>query len=228
MKIILENETAIILRAWTKATENEFSGVADVVRKDGDLLVSNAHILDLGSYGYTDFTPAMQLALPASQNRRCWFHRHPITCWSGTDIHTMTVTPMGTLPELINWAVAIVWTPAGWLGRLDMFIGPHRHFDLEVVEAWPQETIEAYADSYCKTSRLVKRAKVLHQDFIKRHNRDWDMEESSFLPVHNKVVVDALGEKLRVASSHITHTQKTRKNLLQRTFDWLLDKPKED
>jgi hypothetical protein len=233
MKIYLEHGTEIALRAWSVVTNLEFSGLADVLRKDGDLFVFNHHVLDVGTFGFTDFTPEMMLTLPRSENRRCWLHRHPITCWSGTDVHTMTRTPCGGLPELIQWAVSIVWTPKGWLGRLDTFVPQPRHFDLEVVSQFDQQDLYARAVVFARENNLSEEADRLHAVFIDRHENNSYPDENIDAFVKPRALTYDIGPwEPPVFREHGPYTPKEnrprKKNIVQKTFDWLLDKPRDD
>lgn len=217
MKIYLDIDTEILLRSFQVSTSLEFSGLADVFRKDGELFVTNPFVLDVGSFGFTDFTPEMIRKLLPSTHRRCWFHRHPISCWSGTDLNTMTTTPCGSIPQMIQWAVAIVWTPKGWLGRLDTFVPTHRHFDLEVVTLVPEDRIYDEAVTYARKHSIPNQVEKLHKAFQKRHSYDeYPDENFDTMPAFS-------GDK--VLKHHPKPQLKGK--FVQKLFPWLLDKPKE-
>ena len=118
------------LEVATSLTHNEFSGLGWGRRekrgKDNVLVIYRIVFLDVGSYGYTqiNITPeqiAQWSAEPDYENLKLWFHRHPISNWSGRDEQTARLEPMGSVPEMMEWAAAIVRTPRGWIGRIDTF-----------------------------------------------------------------------------------------------------------
>ena len=110
----------------------EFSGIGFCHREGDDLVVYDAEILDVGSASFTQVNPTELLRLakrPDARNGRLWLHRHPIGNgvpgpwnWSGTDENTIQTTPLGGIPEIIQWSAAIVRTPDGWVGRIDNHI----------------------------------------------------------------------------------------------------------
>jgi len=108
---------------------HEFSGFGFVERVDGDILVYDFVLLNVGSAGYTQTNPETILPLldrPDAKNMKLWLHKHPVgpgipgpANWSMTDHETCVNTPMGGLPELIDWSCAVVMTPRGMVGRVD-------------------------------------------------------------------------------------------------------------
>jgi len=187
MKIIFEPQTEVILTAWVMATRtrdfsHEFSGLADVVRSNGNFLVSAPHVMDVGSVGYTEFDPDKIIQLPASEtgSRRCWFHKHPITGWSGTDMFTMTHTPCGGIPEIMQWALAIVHTPMGWIGKLSFFVPKLVQFDVPVEHRTPSNEIVKLARVYKKENNLDSLTRIMYADFEKRMYEQRHREMASY------------------------------------------------
>jgi len=118
------------LEAYTASTTMEFSGFGWCRREqrgeDSVLVVYRFELLDVGSYGYTQINITGEQITRWSQepdykNLKLWAHRHPVNTWSGQDDRTCRFEPLGSIPELVKWAAAIVRTPSGWIGRIDTF-----------------------------------------------------------------------------------------------------------
>jgi hypothetical protein len=136
MKIILNPDVAMNLENLVHVVgHQEFSGVGFVNVVNGDVVVYDIEVLDVGSAGYTEIDAGdiMKLNRPDIGNIRLWFHRHPLEGWSGTDVTTITQTPLGGIPEIIKWSASIVRTPTHWIGRMDN----HLKKTMQVVEVVP-------------------------------------------------------------------------------------------
>jgi hypothetical protein len=175
MIIKMDYATEVMLTAWQIVTKMEFMALADVTRTpDGNLLITNAHVLDVGSFVYTEASPEMQKALPPSNQRRCWIHRHPIDTWSGTDNRTIDTVPCGSIPEMIGWSVSIVRTPGkGWIGRVD-FYKPNRATNHLLVEhPFPSAEMVALAAKYIEENSLVEKTEELRLAHFKKAGIDF-------------------------------------------------------
>jgi hypothetical protein len=119
--IHITREALVKLTAWSIATKGrEFSGLG-LIEKDGEVFyVLDVDLLGVGSTGFTEFSPERAHTLPLDPRRKLWFHKHPIAGWSGQDEYTATKEPLGGPPQLVRWSVAIVLTPNGWIGRVDI------------------------------------------------------------------------------------------------------------
>lgn len=119
----------------TAVFPHEFSGFGIVEpgkTPDGktSFMVSKWFLLDVGSSVLTTISIEDQLHLkdyPDVKFMRCWIHAHPIGNgipgphnWSATDNNAITKSPMGTVPALMPWMIAVVRTPQGWVGRFDV------------------------------------------------------------------------------------------------------------
>ena len=126
--IKLSRNAELKLTAWAIATGGypggqEFSGLGLIEKEGTDIFhVVDVDLLGVGSVGFTEFAPERALKLPDDPRRKLWLHRHPIHGWSGTDEHTCTQEPLGGPPQLVRWSVAIVLTPGGWIGRIDIHV----------------------------------------------------------------------------------------------------------
>jgi len=129
-KIYLSPKVAAKLFMMDQASKgNEYSGFGFVDIVKGNLMVYDVVLMDLGTYGWTEFSPKKILALMDrldNNKMKLWFHRHPVGNgipgdhnWSGTDTNTARNEPLGSLPELVKWSASIVKTPLGWVGRID-------------------------------------------------------------------------------------------------------------
>ncbi|MGD0002834.1 MAG: hypothetical protein ABSE06_01250 [Anaerolineaceae bacterium] len=142
--IILNEDVAIKLLGYTTATHLEFSGFGFCNVIGEDIIVYDFVLLHVGSPGYTEIPPQKVLALldrPDAKNMKVWLHRHPVGNgipgphnWSGTDEHTCTKEPLGGVPEMVKWSVAVVITPRGWVGRIDNHL-THKTLHLPVLPA---------------------------------------------------------------------------------------------
>lgn len=130
MNITLSPDVALRLEtAKAQARGLEVSGLGFVERRPDTLYVYDITIFDIGSTGYTEFEAEKILPLTQredAKNLKLWWHIHPVGNgvpgkhnWSGTDEHTATKEPLGSIPELVGWSCAIVRTPNGWVGRID-------------------------------------------------------------------------------------------------------------
>ena len=136
MKAIIDiSEIAAELEAVRTAVyPHEFSGFGvvepgDTINGEPSFKVSEWFLLDVGSSVLTTISIEDQLRLSAHPDikfMRCWIHAHPVgngvpgpRNWSGTDNRAIAWSPMGTVPELMDWMIAIVRTPNGWVGRFD-------------------------------------------------------------------------------------------------------------
>lgn len=126
-RIILSAQAELNLTAWKQAVGNlEYSGLGEIRIDGDDFIVEDVYLMDVGTPGFTDITSDRIMMLPPSDKRKLWFHRHPIGAgdagpsnWSGRDQQTSTQEPLGSLPQLVKWSIAIVSTPGGWTGRID-------------------------------------------------------------------------------------------------------------
>jgi len=128
--------------------KREYSGYGFVtIEKNGDetyFRVYDVVLLDVGSTGWTEFNSRAILDVlnrEDAANMKIWFHRHPVgngkpgpQNWSGTDENTCLNEPLGCPdPDKVKWALAMVLTPGGWVGRLDQFKdGKHKTTHLPV------------------------------------------------------------------------------------------------
>jgi hypothetical protein len=137
MKILLSPKIFVELSVIENVVnKREFSGYGFVnVEKNEEDTIFNVYdyvLLDVGSTGYTEFDSKKILKVmerPDSKNMKLWFHRHPLGNgtpgphnWSGTDENTCVNEPLGCPdPDAVKWALAMVLTPKGWVGRIDQF-----------------------------------------------------------------------------------------------------------
>lgn len=172
--IILDRQAELKLTAWAIVTGNlEFSGLGLIERKGADRFhVVDVFLLGVGSEIYTEFNHGRQRALGNDPRLKLWFHRHPIGSgnpgdpgnWSGTDESTATREPMGVDPRLVQWSVAIVRTPGGWVGRIDLHVPTTRTFHCAVEPRFPTpETVEEAMKLI--TPELEEYVGVLLQEF---------------------------------------------------------------
>lgn len=128
MQIDISHVIGQLETACNQAGNLEVSGYG-FIRQEGDtLVVYDACVLDVGSWGETNIDPRKPevarklldlLERQDAANLKLWWHRHPILGWSGTDERACTVTPMGGDPKHVRWSAAVVRTPRGWIGRID-------------------------------------------------------------------------------------------------------------
>lgn len=152
--IRLSHAVEVTLTAWVLATGNkEFSGFG-LIEQEGDIFhVVDVFLMGVGSEGFTEFNHERQhqlvVALKGDPRLKLWFHKHPIGSgnpgepgnWSGTDEHTATKEPMGVDPKLVQWSVAIVRTPGGWVGRVDLHVPKARTFHCAVEPRMPSAEV---------------------------------------------------------------------------------------
>lgn len=165
------------LVSWTRM---EFSGFGFVRKADErTMLVYEFVLLDVGSYGYTEFEPRKYIHLldrSDAGNMRIWIHRHPIGNgkpgwhnWSGTDNQTINETPLGGIPEMVRWSLSAVRTPGGWVGRIDNHISKQtQHLPV----AW------------ATTPGLMNKARELEVEYNRKlieRRKQWQAEEEAFL-----------------------------------------------
>ena len=118
-RIILSKHAELYLTAWKQAVGNlEYSGLGEIRIDGDDFIVDEVYLMDVGTPGFTDISAERIMMLPASGTRKAWFHRHPIgsgdagsSNWSSRDHQTATQEPLGSLPQLVKWSIAIVNTP---------------------------------------------------------------------------------------------------------------------
>jgi len=154
-KIILSPAVALNLENLVHTTrEQEFSGLGLVNVVDGDLVVYDIVLMNVGSMGFTEISAEdlIKLNRPDKANIRLWFHRHPVEGWSGTDVNTITTAPLGGIPEIVRWSASIVRTPTRWIGRID----DHIHKTSLVAEVTPNVDV-----------KLSKRAIILLDKYWK-------------------------------------------------------------
>ena len=149
--IRLNHRSQVLLTAWALATGGrEFSGLGEIEKEGNVINVVDVHLLGVGSNTFTEFSPERQNQLPADKRRKLWFHRHPVGDgkygphnWSGRDEQTATREPLGTDPKLVQWSVAIVLTPGGWVGRVDVHVPKSVTFHCPVEpNIVPQEIVD--------------------------------------------------------------------------------------
>ena len=147
--IKLTPEVEIDLTSWAIATgSKECSGLGMIERNGNILTVTEVDLLGVGSFGYTEFPPERRPDKPY----KLWWHKHPIGSgipgpdnWSATDVHTATQEPLGAPPQLVQWSVAIVLTPKGWVGRVDFHVPALRTFHCAVEPNRPSPEVQAAA-----------------------------------------------------------------------------------
>ena len=189
-KILLSKAVEIYLTAWKLAVGGlEFSGLGEVERnEDGDFLVKDVYLMDVGTAVFTDITPDRIVALPYSDTRKLWFHRHPVGNgvagphnWSGTDHHTATKEPLGGIPQMVKWSIAIVYTPSGWTGRIDFHqdTGTKTYYT-DVLPQNPSEEVIKQALPLL-TPELREYVAELKDEFNYRHTKHGVLAESDDL-----------------------------------------------
>lgn len=149
MKILIDPVPFIQLHVVEAVAQSrEFSGYGfvEVEEHDGEkhFRIYDIELLDIGSAGYTEFDSKAILEVlerEDANHMKVWFHKHPLGNgkpgphnWSQTDENTCVNEPLGCPdPMKVKWALAIVLTPKGWVGRLDQFKdGKHKTVHLEV------------------------------------------------------------------------------------------------
>jgi hypothetical protein len=186
--IKLSHHADIHLTAWAIATNGkEFSGLG-LIEKEGDVFhVVDVFLLGVGSEMYTEFNHERQRALGADPRLKLWFHRHPIGSgnvgdpgnWSGTDERTATKEPMGVDPKLVQWSCAIVLTPGGWVGRVDLHVPKLKIFHCAVEPRIPTpETVEEAKTLI--TPELEEYIDVLLREFHALRNRRFPQQSTYY------------------------------------------------
>jgi hypothetical protein len=194
--IKLNPEAELKLTTWALATGGypggqEFSGLFLVEREGKEIFhVVDADLLGVGSVGFTEFAPERALKLPEDPRRRGWFHRHPIHGWSGTDEHTCTKEPLGTSPQLVQWSVAIVLTPKGWIGRIDIHVPKLQTFHCPVEPAFASPEVLAAAQASI-TPELIGYCSELKAEYDAMHKRP----ASRFYPAYDDRDFDIYDEE---------------------------------
>lgn len=129
-KIYIAPDIAVTLEGIRNAVGGlEFSGFGFCEQTDNGLYIYDFVLLDVGSSGYTEINTQDIVKLMSRKdaaNMKVWVHRHPIGNgipgehnWSIMDTSTIQTCPLGGLPELVKWSASIVFTPKGWVGRID-------------------------------------------------------------------------------------------------------------
>ena len=173
MKILIDPVPFMQLHVIEAVAENrEFSGYGfvEVEERKGEQVfrIYDIELLDIGSTGYTEFDSRAILEVlkrEDSNRMKCWFHRHPLGSgkpgpenWSQTDENTCVNEPLGCPdPMKVKWALAIVLTPKGWVGRLDQFKdGQHKttHLPVEANIDW---------SIVSKAKKLLKQTKAIEK-----------------------------------------------------------------
>jgi hypothetical protein len=153
--IHIDHDPMVKLTAWAIATKGrEFSGLG-LIEREGEILhVVDVDLLGVGSSTFTEFSPERSRQLPPDPRRKLWLHKHPVGDgnpgphnWSGTDERTATQEPLGGIPQLVQWSVAIVLTPGGWVGRVDIHIPTLQTFHCPVEPRLPTPEIIAEAET---------------------------------------------------------------------------------
>lgn len=133
MKILLSPDVYLRLEMVKEVVgSREFSGYGFIERKGDDFYVYDIELLDVGNEGWTEFDSRTILEVMNREDHahmKLWFHRHPLGDgtpgphnWSATDNNTCTNEPLGCPdPDHVKWALAMVLTPGGWVGRVDRF-----------------------------------------------------------------------------------------------------------
>ena len=160
MQIEFSPEVALQLETATvQAQGMEFSGFGFVEIRDRTFYVYEIVILDVGSSVYTQIDPEKYIHLldrADAKQMKVWFHRHPVGNgipgphnWSGTDERTCRFEPLGTpfgMQDSVKWALAVVRTPYGWVGRYDTFGKNGKTVHLPVVLSYPEQVNQTFFD----------------------------------------------------------------------------------
>jgi uncharacterized protein with PIN domain len=128
-------------------------------------------------------------SLQGDPRLKLWFHRHPIGSgtpgdpgnWSGTDNYTATKEPMGVDPKLVQWSVAIVRTPGGWVGRVDLHVPTPKTFHCAVEPRHPSAEVMEEAKQLL-TPQLHEYIQVLLAEYeaLMPARRSWRDTQSTF------------------------------------------------
>jgi hypothetical protein len=184
------------LTAWALASGGypggqEYSGLGLVEREGKEIFhVVDVDLLGVGSVGFTEFAPERAAKLPEDPRRKLWFHRHPIHGWSGTDEHTCTKEPLGTSPQLVQWSVAIVLTPKGWIGRVDLHVPKSKTFHCPVEPAWASDEVLERAKEMV-TPQLLEFCAELKAEYNAMH----PPVQASFYPAYQDGDFDIYDEE---------------------------------
>jgi hypothetical protein len=155
VKIILTPDVFLRLAIIEELTEGrEFSGYGfiEIEKDDGvpNFRVYDIELLDVGTQGFTEFGSSAILNVMKrkdASNMKLWFHKHPLGTgkpgahnWSKIDNDTCTNQPLGCPdPDRVRWALAMVLTPGGWVGRVDRIAGRKcrtQHIQVDVEIDW--------------------------------------------------------------------------------------------
>lgn len=192
MKIILTPDVFLRLVIIEELTEGrEFSGYGFIeIEKDDDVpnfRVYDIELLDVGTTGYTEFDSSAILNVMKREdasNMKLWFHKHPLGNgkpgahnWSKIDNDTCTNQPLGCPdPDRVRWALAMVLTPGGWVGRVDRFAGRKcrsQHIQVDVEIDW--DIVKQAQQLLAAQKDLEKREDFnTHQSIAKTDNLDDD------------------------------------------------------
>ena len=229
MKILIDPVPFIQLYAIEAvAQDREFSGYGFVeVVKVGDeknFRIYDIELLDIGSPGYTEFDSKAILEVlkrKDASHMKCWFHRHPLGNgkpgehnWSQTDENTCVNQPLGCPdPMKVKWALAIVLTPKGWVGRLDQFKdGRHKttHLEVEANVDWAvvkkakkllakaqsaDKSVDKKGDGKAQVTVRTTKKLTLVEDLEEAHaclDEGFQMVEYAEMMIHDGYVEDAM------------------------------------
>lgn len=181
MKILISPEIFLRLCVIEDiAGDREFSGYGfvNVENRNGQkaFTVYDIELLDIGSPGFTEFGSADILKVLKREDAsrmKLWFHRHPLGTgvpgphnWSETDNSTCMNEPLGCPdPDRVGWALAMVLTPKGWVGRVDQFkdgshkvthIPVHADIDFSFVEKTDKLLKEQIETEKREKNKVVK------------------------------------------------------------------------
>ena len=154
MKIQFTHKIALTLETICNDTHDlEFSGLG-FVKTDiahNKFVVYDFALLSIGSEVFTQIDPRNILPLMDRSdvaNLKAWIHRHPVGNgrpgshnWSNTDNTTIRETPLGSPPQFVRWALAVVRTPGGWVGRVDRYLPKQETVHLKV---YPQLSVSEH------------------------------------------------------------------------------------
>jgi hypothetical protein len=187
VKIILTPDVFLRLAIIEELTEGrEFSGYGfiEIEENDGvpDFRVYDIELLDVGTQGFTEFGSSAILQVMKREdanNMKLWFHKHPLGNgkpgahnWSKIDNDTCTNQPLGCPdPDRVRWALAMVLTPGGWVGRVDRFAGRKcrsQHIQVDVELDWD---IANQAQQLLAAQKAIEQSEDFeaHQHFSKTH-----------------------------------------------------------
>lgn len=180
MKLYFTPKAYRKMMAWTRASDDELSGVGQVsVGKDGldGLLVEDVWLLSSeDSRGATHITAKdMGPFLYKYQSEggdpsklKLWWHSHNSmpAFWSRTDEETILREPMGSSPEVVQWWVSVVVNHKGeYKARYDTHKGQSK--GMEIVVLYSEDDGGPFVELECQRELEARR---------KRQDRDWDVE----------------------------------------------------